>query len=153
MGSQDSEKRGFLIPLNIITQARKDGLGLERLQEMVRLSARCTHADGNRRYKDAVFMVVGKRVVKYTKVGADITLQGEPDPVPMPPATQQPIRVEPPPQVHYYRCEICKDTGRVQVFDPCEHCDAVGCNKCDEGLVPSSIPCQMCDSKAKQMRR
>jgi len=80
-------------------------------------------------------MVVGKRVVKFTMVGTDIALRQLPLPLPLP--------------EKFYHCHTCKDTGRVQVFDQCEHCDGIGCSKCDEGLVPSSIPCPMCESRKR----
>jgi len=52
----------------------------------------------------------------------------------------------------FHRCMTCKDTGRVQVFDQCERCDGVGCSKCDQGLVPSSIPCPTCALNAMLSR-
>jgi len=123
--------RGFLIPLEIISRARKEGISLERLQEMVRLSARCTHARGNRRYEDIIFMVVGKRIVNYTKLAKE-----EPEV----------------PEV-FYRCAVCSNTGRVRVFDMCGHCDGTGCSHCDDGLVPSSIPCQQCEQRRRLEQR
>lgn len=129
----NSSGRGFLIPLNVILAAKKEGYGLEKLQDMVRLSARCTHPSGNRRYEEVVFMVVGKRVVSFTKLVPEV-----------PQEEQAPQK--------FYRCDTCHDTHRVQVFDQCDLCEGVGCSKCDEGLVPSSIPCPMCDQKARLQR-
>lgn len=123
MESQDPQRRRrFIIPVALVLRAKEKGISLDRLQEMVRLSARCTHKDGNRRYEDFIFMVEGNRVVS-------ILIEGEK------------FEVE---TLIVYRCVTCKDTGRVQVFDVCGACDGVGCNKCDQGLVPSSIPCQVC---------
>lgn len=114
-------KRRFLIPLNLVMQAKDRGVQLEQLQDMVRLSARCTHRDGNRRYEDFIFMVEGNRVVS-------VVIGGE--------------KLEDTQRV--YQCVTCKDSHRVQVFDQCDYCEGAGCSKCDEGLVPSSIPCPVC---------
>lgn len=129
--------RGFLIPLDIILKARKEGYGLSRLQEMVRLSARCTHPEGNRRFEDVVFMVVGKRVVSFIKLAPEVP--------------QQKHDVAEPEVIYqsYYRCNTCHDTRKVQVFDPCDYCDGTGCNRCDDGLVPASIPCPVCEQRAR----
>jgi hypothetical protein len=132
MASPDQEQRRFLIPISLVTQAKARGVGLDRLQEMVRLSARCTHPLGNRRFEDFVFMVEGKRVVS-------LYLDGE--------------YLELPPEETNYRCYTCKDTNRVQVFDQCGHCDGTGCNKCDQGLVPSSIPCPACEQNRRLSMR
>jgi len=126
--TQGAQGRGFLIPLEIILRAGKEGIGIERLQEMVRLSARCTHARGNRRFESVVFMVVGKRVVNFSHIEEE---------------TKPEV-----PEV-YHRCNICKDTGKVRVFDQCEHCDGMGCSKCDQGLTPGTIPCPMCEQKER----
>lgn len=98
---------------------------------MVRLSARCTHPDGNRRYEDFIFMVEGNRVVSIVIEGELLALE----------------------EAMNYRCMTCRDTNRVRVFDQCEHCDGVGCTKCDAGLVPSSIPCPTCEQNRKMSTR
>ena len=117
-----SDRRVFLIPLDLVIKARTEGLTLERLQEVVRLSIRCTHPEGNRRYEDLIFKVVGNRVTLILIEGKKLELEAE----------------------VVFKCVTCKDTGRVRVFDQCEHCDGTGCPKCDQGLIPSSIPCPTC---------
>jgi len=129
MESQDANpKRGFLIPLDLIVRARKAGINMERLQDMVRLSARCTHSKGNRRFEDTVFMIVGKRVVNFTQIEPEVAIE-EPE--------------------KFYRCVTCQDTKRVRVFDQCDHCEGLGCPRCDEGLVPGNIPCPACYQKER----
>lgn len=124
---QHTQVPRFLIPLNVATKAKREaGIGIERLQNMVRLSARCTHPDGNRRYEDMIFMVQGRRVTSVTVLP---TLK----------------LVEPVEPAAHYQCQTCQDKNKVQVFDQCEHCDGLGCPRCDKGLVPSSIACPECD--------
>ena len=64
MANPDSN-RSFLLPLSLLQRAKADGFSLERMQEMVRLSARTTHEKGNRRYEDVIFMVTGRKVMDY----------------------------------------------------------------------------------------
>ena len=122
MATQDPRgRRGFLIPIDLITKAKAHGFELKELQEQVRLSARCTHPQGNRRFEDIIFRVIGQRVVSiYAK---DVLIE----------------------TTEYYNCVTCRDSGRVQVFDQCEHCEGAGCSRCDEGLVPSTVPCPSCE--------
>jgi hypothetical protein len=87
------------------------------LQDMVVHSTRITHPDGNRRYHDYLFMVEGSRVVAFGKIE------------------------------ELFKCEQCRDTGTIRTFDECGACDGVGCEHCDLGLIPSSIPCPMCKGK------
>ena len=125
METQDPHReRRFLIPLSLVLKVKSKGVSLERLQEMVRLSARCTHPDGNRRYDNFVFTVKGNQVLS-VRVEGDMVEVDNPD--------------------QYYDCVVCRDTGRVGVFNPCEHCDGTGCERCDLGLVRASIPCPTCD--------
>ena len=114
------DRRRFLIPLNLVTQVREKGIPLDKLQEMVRLSARCTHADGNRRYEDFIFMVEGNRVISVAWSGEKL----EADKI--------------------YKCQMCKDTDKIRVFNECPTCEGVGCTRCDGGLVPGTIPCPAC---------
>lgn len=144
--SRQRSNRGFLIPLDVVAAARQEGIGLERLQEMVRLSTRITHPQGNRRYAGYLFLVEGSKVVAFGKI-QDVAIT-KPDAERSVPAHASLSSVDEELEVTY-RCEHCKDSGRVQAFDPCPHCDGVGCPKCDEGLVPSSIPCPMCASGRK----
>lgn len=117
--TEDYRKRGLKVPLSVIGQAKQYGLTMQELLDMVRLSARCTHELGNRRYEDYVFMVIGDRVTSIAEF-------------------EEAAPVD---------CSICKDTGIVHVFDQCEHCDGLGCNACNDGLVPSTVPCQQCELK------
>lgn len=54
---------------------------------------------------------------------------------------------------HSYKCEDCKDTRKVHVFEDCMHCYAgdEGCEWCfGKGGVSKLIPCQTCSSKHKK---
>ena len=127
MASRDpQDKRSFLIPFDLVIKVRERGVNLEQLQDMVRLSARCTHPEGNRRFEDYIFNVQGNRVTSIT-IGVE--------------------RYET--TVQLFDCKQCRDTGKVQVFNPCERCEGGGCNFCDRGLVRASIPCPQCELKRK----
>jgi hypothetical protein len=120
---RDRPRKEFLLPDTVQEKARQFGVPPAKLQEMLRHSVRITHPLGNRRYNDYLFMVEGFLVLSVGRV-TDI----------------------PPPVAALlsFKCEACKDTGRMPVFDQCEHCEGVGCSHCDEGLVPATIPCPSC---------
>jgi len=134
----DRTHRSFLIPLKVVNAAARDGIKLPELQDMLRRSARVTHPDGNRRYHDVVFMVEGQRVVSYSLAV---------DPAPAKPDFE--YQEEEDEIYHSYDCETCFDRKKVQVFNECPYCEGEGCKRCDEGLVPASIPCPTC-TKAKK---
>jgi RecJ-like exonuclease len=48
-----------------------------------------------------------------------------------------------------FGCVVCQDTLKVQVGDPCDFCDGVGCKECKEGLVFKTIACPNCKGKQK----
>jgi RecJ-like exonuclease len=52
-----------------------------------------------------------------------------------------------------FKCMTCRDTNEVRVFNQCDHCDGVGCPKCDAGLVQASIPCPVCEQNRKMSSR
>ena len=116
-------ERRFLIPLSLVIKVKNKGVSLERLQEMVRLSTRCTHPNGNRRYEDFIFTVKGNQVLS-------VLVEGD--------------LVEVDDLSQYYDCVSCRDTGKVGVFNPCDYCDGTGCERCDMGLNRASIPCPTC---------
>ena len=48
----------------------------------------------------------------------------------------------------FCRCDYCRDTGKVTVYDICESCDGAGCAKCDNtGEIKNLIPCQECKKR------
>ena len=113
--------RGFRLPLSVIQKAYGMGVRLEQLQEMVVLSARCTHKLGNRRYHDYVFQVQGEKVLDLAKLGDE--------------DTEDEV---------LFDCLNCKDERKVVVFDPCDNCDGAGCRLCDDGLIQNFIDCPLC---------
>lgn len=130
--------RKLLFPTKTIRKAKELGLALADLNGMVVKSARITHPKGNRRYHEYLFDVQGDIV-------RDIYHM-----------TKEEIRDEKArevqgfipsdvPRIHkHYRCETCRDTGKMQVFDECEACYGAGCHRCDEGLVPAQVTCPDC---------
>lgn len=122
---QPRQARGFLVPISVVLKAKRMGLTVEELQDMVRRSARCTHELGNRRYHDYIFNVEGQRVISIAELDYE-----EVD-------IDEPLEVT-------YKCDTCKDQGTIPVFDECPRCEGEGCKRCDEGLVPSKIPCPDC---------
>lgn len=140
--TQQKYKRGFLIPLDIVAAARKEGLGLEQLQEMVAHSTRITHPNGNRRYAGYLFMVEGNRVVAFGRLQDNAITEAE-EQVDHHQALSS-VDAE------LFHCPHCKGVGKVLSFDECPRCDGGGCSKCDKGLVPSSIPCPACGQTEKR---
>jgi len=119
--------RGFLIPLRLTNLAIQSGVSVEKLQFMLQRSARCTHPAGNRRYHDYIFNVEGNRVLGFL---------------------HEPEMAEDEDTDHQvYKCDVCKDTRKVQVFNECPRCHGEGCPKCDEGLLAGSIPCPECKAQ------
>lgn len=144
----ESGRRGFLIPVRVVTAAAKEGIRLEELQDMLQRSARFTHAEGNRRYHDYLFMVEGKRLLKFSKI-----TEAAPHTAPVEDVVDDVVEDVVDHEEVHYKCETCKDVHRVQVFDECARCHGEGCNKCDEGLVPSSIPCPACTRQKTVFKR
>jgi hypothetical protein len=136
-----SEARGFLIPLRIITLAAEQGVKLQALQGMLRKSARITHPLGNRRYHEWVFMVEGNRVLDMGLIEDGPVVDYADD--------------EPPPEedLSIYKCYTCKDDHKIQVFNECPRCEGGGCKRCDDGLVPSAIPCPDCTRQKTAYKR
>ncbi len=125
----EQRRRGFLIPISLVTRAAKEGISLAELQHMVNRSARFTHPEGNRRYHDYLFLIEGRKLMSFQKV------------------TEEEADEE-----VFYKCETCKDAGTVPVFDVCEHCDGAGCKHCDAGLVRNTIPCPACTLKKEEFQ-
>lgn len=111
-----AKEREYFFPIDLIDAALKRDLTLPLLNNMVRRSTRITHPLANRRYEGWIFMVEGDRVTAFG------CLADEPK----------------------VKCKSCYDTRRVRTFDECERCQGKGCRYCDEGLVPSAIPCPTC---------
>ena len=45
----------------------------------------------------------------------------------------------------FCRCDYCRDSGKVTVYDICGFCDGAGCAKCNNiGEIKNLIPCQEC---------
>jgi len=106
----------FAIPEEIAIQAEAEGLPRPELQRLVDHSTRATHARGNRRCGEWVFLVQGGVVLNYTKDDA-----------------------------HGFRCQACRDSGKIVVFDEHEPCHGQGCEECDNGLRRSFVACPACD--------
>ena len=87
----------FAIPEEIAIQAEAEGLPRLELQRLVDHSTRATHARGNRRCGEWVFLVQGGVVLNYTKDDA-----------------------------HGFRCQACRDSGKIVVFDEHEPCHGQG---------------------------
>ena len=138
VGQQTS--RRFLLPVSVVVQAKKMGVSAEKLQEMVRKSARITHPDGNRRFHEFLFMVEGERV-KAIKQMSNQEHQAEERKV------QGWIAPPKEPPAPFYKCETCRDTGKMVVFDECDRCYGAGCRSCDDGLVRREVDCPDCRKK------
>lgn len=106
------------------------GITLPHLLLMVQHSSRITHEKGNRRYYGYLFKVVDNNVVGFWR------LDGVPIVVPMDDRPDE-----------FHKCEKCQDTHHVLVYDICPRCDGSGCDYCDAGSIPTSIPCPECRKK------
>ena len=99
------------------------GKAKKRLAEMVLNSAPVTHELGNRRFGDAILRVEAGAVLSV------VTLNQSPEkPV-------KPLRGR--------VCPACGGSGKVLVFEPCEFCDGVRCEYCEDA-GQAEIPCQDC---------
>ena len=117
------ERPEFTFTVDIVRGAATLGITFEHLVSMVRNSSRITHPNGNRRYYGYLFYVEGDKVLRFLR------LDGVPIVVPSPDSL---------------KCESCKGTKRIKVYDQCPMCEGLGCNSCDGGLVQSSIACPAC---------
>lgn len=136
----DKPRREFVLPESVQQKAQQLGIrSIQAVQEMLRMSARITHPLGNRRFNDYLFMVEGD-TVKWMGRVTDVAPPVVVVPPPPPPVVEIPALLR-------VRCESCRDTGRMPVFDQCEHCEGVGCAHCDQGLIPATIPCPSCGKR------
>ena len=117
--------RVFSVSDDAAVKAEAMGLAADRLAELFRHSTRITHERGNRRTRDFVFMVQGSWILDIVKIDE---------------RTGQVMGDE----VSEVDCKTCHDRKRVPVFNQCEACEGAGCEKCDGGLVLSSVPCPDC---------
>lgn len=117
--------RVFSVSDDAAMKAEAMGLTADRLAELFRHSTRITHARGNRRTRDFVFMVQGSWILDLVRIDERTgQVLGERD--------------------SEANCKTCHDRKRVPVFNECEACDGKGCEKCDGGLVLASVPCPVC---------
>lgn len=101
------------------------GLPVEKLSDLFRRSTRITHDRGNRRTRQYLFMVQGSYILDLLEIDeATGRVVGE--------------------VTNAVNCKTCRDTKKVPVFNECEDCAGAGCEKCDRGLVLSSVPCPDC---------
>ena len=134
-------KRGFLVPGKVIEKARKSGIPLADLQLMVRHSTRVTSTLGNRRYHNVYFMVEGNKIMDLHVGVEEVDIQTD----------HSSLKIEQ--DKKRYDCSFCNDTKKIRAFDECGYCEGVGCKFCDEGLVPSNIPCPMCVNRSVLSKR
>ena len=133
--------RKLLFPTKTIRKAKDLGLSLVELNKLVTQSARITHHKGNRRYHEYLFDVQGDVVRDiYQMTPEEVKEEGVRE--------TQGLLPKSIPRIHkVYRCETCRDTGKMQVFDQCESCRGAGCHGCDEGLVPAQVTCPDCSPR------
>jgi hypothetical protein len=153
MSGASAGERKYLVPIKVLSEAKRLGVTLTDLHEMLKKSARITHEKGNRRYHDVVFSVTGDRVDGLYRMTTDEVSAEEQMLSSYVRSSEMPTSEQRNPTTHtttptlFYRCETCRDTGQMRVFDECEVCHGRGCRHCDEGLVPSSVNCPDCREK------
>lgn len=134
------QAKGLLMSLRVVRKLRDLGLNPEVAKDMVHRSARITHEKGNRRYHQYLFQVEGHKLVDVAEFNER-------------PAHRESRFEETEDDGVAYKCETCKDQRKVRVFNECPKCYGVGCKRCDEGLIPSSIPCPDCTTQRTQFSR
>ncbi len=132
--------RRYDISNTVLDQAKAMNLDepiLETVKNMLVSSARVTHVDGNRRYKDYLFNIVNNVVCSLVMFVPDKVAVAVKD----------------------YSCKFCEDTRLVFVYETCQFCDGEGdksgvkCDRCVDGEVMKSIPCQDCGGKVKPYKK
>jgi hypothetical protein len=128
--------RKFLISLEVIRDAKKLGVSLPNLKDMVVHSTRVTHPVANRRWRDYFFVVEGEVVRSIFK---EVVA----------PEVEEPLGEE----GAFYKCWDCKDTGVEVVFEECSRCLGSGCKECGgTGENLRHIPCQTCTPSKRKYR-
>lgn len=92
------------------------------LCEMVRKAAICTHAHGNRRYRQHVFNV--REGVILSVHPYDTTMHV------------------------INNCETCGGYEKIKVYNICGNCDGAGCPICEDGDIEQWIACPTCRNDA-----
>lgn len=127
----------FLLTVRVALAAKRMGVSVEQVLDMVRHSARITHANGNRRFHEYLFTVEGERVTSIHRL-TEAEVADEERRIRS--FVRRPVQEE-----SHYRCGTCRDTGKMLVFDPCDYCQGRGsCTHCDEGLVRREVNCPDC---------
>ena len=108
----------------VVKECQELNLTLAKLNHMANNSARFTHELGNRRYEGFVLDLQGDTVFSIARIEDKVC-----------------------------KCYTCKDTKKVSVFDECEHCEGVGCQQCDAGLVRRFIDCPDCTNLKTKLTR
>jgi DnaJ-class molecular chaperone len=117
--------RVFTVSDDAAVKAEALRLTPERVSDLFRRSTRITHERGNRRTRQYLFMVQGSHILDLLEIDeATGKVVGE---------------VE-----RAVNCKTCRDSKKIPVFNECEACLGEGCDRCDGGLVLSSVPCPDC---------
>lgn len=136
--TSSQRNKGYIIPVKVLLHAKDLGLGLKDLTDMLNRSARTTHHQGNRRFHEFVFRVEGSKVKSIFRMSKE-EMRAERNKTFI---QEETVPTEP--VTAYYKCETCRDTGKMVVFDECEACRGVGCRYCDEGLMRREVRCPNC---------
>ncbi len=105
------------------------GLSYADILAKVRAGAKINHTSGNLCHGNLVFRLKNKLVI-------GITL----------------VHLKQYARRHNFFCRICHDSKQVHVGDPCEICNAKGCESCKDGLVYKKITCPNCTETGTRFR-
>jgi hypothetical protein len=126
--------RVFTVSDEAAAKAEVMGLTAEMLATLFERSTRITHERGNRRTRQYLFMVQGSYILDLLELNeATGRVVDDAD--------------------YAVNCKTCRDRKKVPVFNECDDCEGVGCEKCDGGLVLSSLPCPDCLLGVSHKRR
>jgi hypothetical protein len=162
--------RGFGVDSILLWHVKQThGIEGQEFLSYVRRSVKATHPKGNRRFHDWFFTcsptmtitaycrgedgdIIEAKLLREQKKRSQRVDSGS-----TPTLTTQPPRSAPeslPEQLtvssdskpqHYYHCDVCQDTKKVQVFNECAWCDGAGCEHCNQqGGSYATIPCHSC---------
>lgn len=128
-------------------------LGLDRkaLSDLLDSSVKVSNNEyGNYRTREFFFRIEKGEVLAIKKANGFIAaepLDKHPSPTQAKESSEEPAEVIREVRGQHGGCPYCGGSHRQLVWNECERCEGKGCNRCKEGLVKASIPCQTCVPK------
>lgn len=170
--------RGFGVDSVLLWHVKqRHGVAGEEFLGYIRRSVKATHPKGNRRFHDWFFTcsptqtitayckgedgeIIHAAKVREAKRLAQRVDSATPLADTPPPDQNRPESLPTQPEVysfespqHHYKCDVCHDTKKVQVFNECEWCEGAGCVQCShKGGFYATIACHSCPDENSFMK-